>query len=117
MLKVDYLDGGVTPEEKALGRKAAALGPKVETQARQIYASSLEETFVKSNIDAKVRTQGVDKKLLRVTYVLMSQPLVYRFQNELKLDEQARTFGFDRLVYSNGFESDLGKTWTVKLKD
>lgn len=45
----------------------------------------------------------------------MSQPLVYKFQNEIKLDEQAEKLGFTKLVYTNGFESALGQTWTVDL--
>ncbi len=47
----------------------------------------------------------------------MSQPLVYRFQNDMRLSEKAKTFGFDRLIYTNGFSSDLGSTWTINLRE
>jgi hypothetical protein len=47
----------------------------------------------------------------------MSQPLVYKFQNEIKVNEQASKLGFTKLVYTNGFESELGNTWTIDLKE
>jgi len=116
MLKVEYSDMGKTTDEKALGKKATGLGSKVEMQSREIYASMLEEGFMKSGIDAKVSATGSKKDQLRITYALMSKPLVYKFQNELRLGEKAASFGFRNIVYSNGFESDLGRTWTVDLK-
>lgn len=113
--KVTYLDKGTTAQEKAMGKKAAALLPKVQAQGRAIYASSLEHNFVKNGLDMKVRAQGADKKQLRISYALMSQPLVYKFQNDIKIDDQARILGFTRLVYTNGFDSSLGETWTIDL--
>lgn len=117
MLKVDYLDSGTSAEEKTLGKKASALGKSVEMQSRQIYASIIEEAFMKSGFDVKVSVLGANKDQMRVVYALMSQPLVYKFQNEIKLAEKAQSFGFRKLVYSNGFQSDLGETWTVDLKN
>jgi len=37
--------------------------------------------------------------------------LVYKFQNEMKLDDQARTFGFKKIIYTDGYDS----TWTQGL--
>ena len=76
----------------------------------------MEQIFIKSGMDAKVSAAGANKTRLRLVYALMSQPLVYKFQNDFKLDEQARTFGFASLEYTNGFESPLARTWTVDLK-
>jgi hypothetical protein len=115
IIKVTYGENGKTKEDKALGQKAAALIPQVEQQAREIYASSLKEIFIKSGMDVDVRVSGKEKKQIRVVYALMSEPLVYKFQNEIKLDKQAEKLGFTKLIYTNGFESSLGKTWTVDL--
>lgn len=113
--KVAYGENGKTKEEKALGQKAAALIPQVSQQAREMYASSIEEIFIKNGMDVQVSARGKDKKLLRISYALMSQPLVYKFQNEIKVSEQAAPLGFTKLEYTNGFESSLGKTWTIDL--
>jgi hypothetical protein len=80
-----------------------------------MYASALEETFVKNGFDMKVSAIGHDKTRLRITFALMSQPLIYKFQNEIKIADQARPLGFTSIVYTNGFDSSLGQTWTVKL--
>jgi hypothetical protein len=64
----------------------------------------------------RVKAIGGGNKTLRLTYALMSKPLVYKFQNEIKLDEQARDAGFSKLVFTKGFDSSLGQTWTINLK-
>lgn len=113
--KMAYGENGKTKEERALGQKAAGLIPRVSQQAREMYASSMEKIFIKNGMDAQVSARGKDKKILRISYALMSQPLVYKFQNEIKVDQQATPLGFTKLEYTNGFQSSLGKTWTIDL--
>lgn len=108
-------DESKNADEKALSQRAAKLLPRVEQQARELYASSLAEIFVKNGMDVEVRATGKEKRQLRISYALMSQPLVYKFQNEIKIGEQAVPLGFKKLIYTNGFESSLGQTWTVDL--
>jgi hypothetical protein len=98
-------------EEKSLGAKAGSLISSLAQQQRTIYASATEEIFVKSGMDVKVSATGSKKEKLRLKYVLMSQPLVYKFQNEVKLTEQARSFGFKKIIYTDGYD----ETWTVDL--
>ncbi|MFT3800803.1 MAG: hypothetical protein QM766_06230 [Burkholderiaceae bacterium] len=114
LIKGTYADSKES-DQKALGRRAARLLLQVEQQARMLYASSLEEVFVKSGMDAQVSATGKDKRRLRISYALMSQPLFYKFQNEIKIGRQAAPLGFTQIVHTNGFESSLGKTWTVDL--
>lgn len=103
-------------QERSLARRAQKLQERIERQAREMYASSLEELFVKNGLDVDVSTRGASRKELRVTYVLMSQPLVYKFQNEGRISEQASSLGFTKVVYGNGFQSDIGRTWTVDIE-
>lgn len=98
-------------EEKSLGARADSLISSVAQQQRTIYASATEEIFLKSGMDVKVSAAGAKKEQMRLKYVLMSQPLVYKFQNELKLPEQARALGFKKIIYSDGYD----ETWTVDL--
>lgn len=99
-------------EELALSKRAESLIAKVAKQQRVTYASATEEIFVKNGMDVDVAANGSNKEQLRIKYVLMSQPLVYKFQNEMKLQDQARLFGFERIIYTDGY----GDTWTVDLK-
>ncbi len=112
----DTYEKGKGDKEKRLLSKATSLLPKAESTLREVYASSVEEIFVRRGMDVRVRSVGNGNSTLRITFALMSRPLIYQFQNEIKLDEQARSIGFTKLVYTNGFESDLGETWTVNLK-
>ena len=98
-------------EEKGLSDRAESLANKVMQQQRVIYASAAEEIFVKSGMDVKVSAAGKNKDQLRLRYVLMSQPLVYKFQNEMKLDQQAKAIGFKKLIYTDGYD----ETWTIDL--
>ena len=98
-------------EEKSLSSRADSLITKVSQQQRALYASTAEEIFIKNGMDVKVTASGAKKDQLRLKYVLMSQPLVYKFQNEMKINDQARVFGFKKIIYSDGYD----ETWTVDL--
>jgi hypothetical protein len=114
--KIVYGVIGNNQEERIAGQKAASLIPSVSRQAREMYASVLEETMVKNGWDVKVRALGADKNQLRVSYALMSQPLVYQLQNKEEINERASSLGFTKLVYTDGFQSWLGHTWTIDLR-
>lgn len=114
-MEVYYGEPDRSPEAKALAQKAAALLPRAERQSRQLHASALENILVKNGMDVDIEARGPEKDELHITYALMSKPMVYQFQNELKVDEQAISFGYKRIVYTNGFESSLGQTWSVTL--
>ncbi|NYI20184.1 hypothetical protein FHR53_003352 [Xanthomonas arboricola] len=98
-------------EEKSLVSRADSLTAKVSQQRRSLYASTAEEIFVKNGMDVKITASGAKKDQLRLRYVLMSQPLVYKFQNEMEMDDQARAFGFKKIIYTDGYD----ETWTVDL--
>lgn len=102
-------------DQKSLSQRAERLLPQVERQARLLYASFLMENLVKNGIDAQVSATGKDKKRLRISYALMSEPLIYMFRNEIQIDRQAVPIGFTQIIFTNGFDSPLGRTWTVDL--
>lgn len=113
-IKAAY-DKSKKASEVALSRKASSLIPRVSQQARVLYASALENVFMKSGMNTTVKAIGRGKKHLRITYALMSKVLVYKFQNKVKLFKQAKPIGFTRIEYTNGFSGSMGETWTVKL--
>jgi len=110
MVRAQYEKSEVKAE-RALAVRADALFTKVGQQQRAIYASIVEENFIKNGMDIRTSIEGSKKDHLRLKYVLMSKPLVYKFQNEMKLDEQAKVFGFTKLIYSDGYN----ESWTVDL--
>lgn len=110
-----YKENGTSAEERSTGQRAALLLDRVTRQARTMYASSSEQIFMQAGMNIQVFAEGRDKKTLRLVYSLMSQPLIYKLQNELGVPEQARKLGFSKITYTNGFRSSLGSTWTVDL--
>ncbi len=114
-IRMAYSGEHRTQEELALKTKAEKLAPKVIEQGRELYASMLQETFVKKGMDIDIEAKGKSNKTLRIKYVLMSQPLIYKFQNDMKLDEQAKQYGFTKIIYTNGFDGELGNTWSLDL--
>jgi hypothetical protein len=111
IIKAKYEDAK-TKEGKALQQKASALFSELDTQVRVLYASSLEQVFLKSGMNAEVSVSGTKKDMLRIKYALMSKVLVYKFQNDTQIDSTAKLYGFSKLVYTDGFDD----TWTVDLK-
>ena len=104
-----------TKEGKSLYKKSIILLAGVDNQRREMFASALEEGFMKDGLNITVKAVGGGQKTLRIKFSLMSQPLVYKFQNELKVSDNAKSAGFSKIIYTNGFESSLGDTWTIKL--
>jgi hypothetical protein len=98
-------------------QKVNTLLPKIELLNRKVYASKLENIFMEIGMDVKVSVIGKTKKTLNLKYALMSQPMIYKFHNEYKINELAKNVGFNKIIYTNGFESDLGKSWEFDLKN
>jgi hypothetical protein len=96
--------------EKQLSVRADSLIGRVSMQQRSLYASTMEEAFIKNGMDIRVSATGAKKDQLRLRYILMSQPLVYKFQNEMKLGEQAGNFGFKKVILTDGYD----ETWTLE---
>jgi hypothetical protein len=102
---------GKAREDVKIRSRADSLIAKVSQQQRQIYASAMEEIFVKNGLDVRVTATGTKKDQLRLRYVLMSKPLVYKFQNEMNLDDRARDVGFKKIIFTDGYD----ETWTIDL--
>lgn len=114
-LALRFKSEGKTDADKAVANKAESVGRQALASVRRMFASTMEEEFVKRGMDMKVVAAGAESKTLRVTYALMSKPLVYQFNNEMDIQTVAKKFGFTKVVLTNGFESDLGQTWTINL--
>lgn len=102
-------------EDQQQAKQAVALTTRVAEQSRVMFASMMEENFMKNGVNSNVAATGKGKERLVITYALMSQALVYKFQNEMNLPAKSKFLGFKQIRYTNGFESSLGDTWTVDL--
>lgn len=69
----------------------------------------LETTFLDAGRDVYVKSEGKELRTLRVKYVLMSRPMVYKFQQDRKTRETLRDLGFTKLIFTDGYND----TWTM----
>lgn len=104
-----------TSETKSNARRAHDILQRLEPYRRAVFASGLEEVFLKQGMSAKVTTAGVANKTLRVKYALMSQALAYKMNSEANLSESARNLGFEKIIYGDGLSSE--QTWTIDLNE
>ncbi|MDD5405993.1 MAG: zinc ribbon domain-containing protein [Sulfurovaceae bacterium] len=95
---------------KSIVKKALALKPKIEQQARKMYASVLEHKMMDARQDISFSAKGKENKTLYVKWVLMGNATAYNFHKEIA--EKARGYGFTKVVYTDGYN----ETWTYDLR-
>ncbi|HWW46572.1 MAG TPA: hypothetical protein VNZ94_01880 [Xanthobacteraceae bacterium] len=61
---------------------------------RRDYARNAESSFLNDGQDAYISVEGEDLRTLRIRYVLVGRPFVFRFENDQKLRERLRDMGF-----------------------
>lgn len=97
-------------------KRTAKIRPSLEEQRREIYASILTEGAMDKGTGTHATAVGKDKKTLRIEWALMSESLAYRTQKEGVISENANMLGFNKIIYTNGFRSSLGSSWSYDLK-
>ena len=105
----------VSKEERNVMTEANKLYPIVDAQCRAMYASSREQKFMDRGMNVRVSATGQGNKTLKIVYSLMSQPMVYQFQNNSEVPETASSFGFNKIIYTNGFQGSFDETWIINL--
>jgi len=95
------------------GHDAAELSKQMESRRRILYASALEHLYLEKGMDVTVRAEGNQNRQLRMTYVLMSRPLVYKLHNHDSFEQAAGIFGFRTVIYSDVFD----KYWSIDLAE
>jgi hypothetical protein len=67
---------------------------------RAAYAHRVEGLFLENGFDAYVSTVGQQKDILRIKYVLMSRPLIYKVMTRDTF-KTAGKIGFKKLIFEN----------------
>lgn len=89
---------------------------KEETKALQVqrthYADLLERNFLDKGFDFTVTVSGQDNALLKIKWVLMSRPLVYKMTKDGELLDIWKKMGFKKVIFSDGYRT----SWTYDLE-
>jgi len=107
----DVYRKGAEPSDKEFAMKVSAVIARAVVVMREAHASALEEVFISTGMDARVSAIGSNKSTLRIKFVLMSQPLVYKLQQEGLVSLRAKELDFKKVIYTDGYDN----SWTVDL--
>lgn len=83
---------------------------------RKSFARHAEEGLLSKGYDASVWVGGPENRTLRVTYVLMSRPLVYQLTNEHGFLELAEAQGFRKVIFADGYNWRWWYTYDEKAR-
>ncbi|MCI0662202.1 MAG: hypothetical protein L0220_14120 [Acidobacteria bacterium] len=79
----------------------------LESAERRDFAGIAERNLLSKGFDVTVLVNGPENRTLRITYVLMSRPLVYQLTNDHGFLETAQARGFHKVIFSDGYN----RTW------
>lgn len=99
-----------------IGQKSAP-DPKVKAVAdRKEYADTLERHLLSTGLDAHVRVIGPHQDTLRISWALMSRPVVYNMISSDGMNSQVPQLGFRKVIFTDdGSFSGLSvETWTYR---
>ena len=103
------------PEAKKLlievERREAAIDAWAKSVAREYYSNELEKKYLSQGMDVKVSVSGKDNTVLKLSYVLMSRPMVYQLTNDSNVISTLRDLGFKKAIFTDGYYN----TWTQDL--
>ncbi|MCD0420169.1 hypothetical protein LOC51_23375 [Rubrivivax sp. JA1024] len=97
--------------EKHRAEQAALAREKNLLEKRRNAAKVMETTFLDGGSDVYVSAEGKEFRTLRIRYILMSRPLVYKIQKNDVMLNNWRDLGFREVILTDGYNS----VWTVKL--
>jgi RNA polymerase subunit RPABC4/transcription elongation factor Spt4 len=110
--KAEKLYDNYRKNKKIVDRESAKIANQVMIQKRAKFAKEYERQLLDKGMDVYVSTQGKDKSVLRVKWVLVSRPLVYKMINDGSVMGNLRNLGFKKLIMTDGYDS----SWTVKVE-
>lgn len=97
--------------EKRRAEQAAIEREKNLLEKRRNAAKVMETTFLDGGSDVYVSAEGKEFRTLRIRYILMSRPLVYKIQKNAAVLDNWRDLGFREVILTDGYNS----VWTMKL--
>jgi hypothetical protein len=94
-----------------VNRRESAVNGYTQSFAREVFAGTLEETYLKKSMDVDMSVSGKNNTTLKFKYVLVSRPLVYQLQNDSDFMGDLRRMGFTKVIFTDGYYH----TWTIDV--
>ncbi len=107
----DKLLKEVVRREKEIEKVTRVVAYKIMVQQRKEFAKKYELSLLDAGMDTTITTLGKNHSTLRIKWVLMSRPLVYKLINDGATMANLRKLGFEKVVFTDGYD----RTWTSDL--
>lgn len=78
---------------------------------RQSVIKEMEQKMLAQGMDFYFSAEGKNADILRVKYVLMSRPLVYKITTETEFLENMKKTGVKKVIFTDGYDD----SWTYDL--
>ncbi len=109
--RMDGLGKDVGAYEIAHAEALTARAVENDVAGRKAYAGAMETRLLRGGMDAVVRAEGRKATTLRLRYVLMSRPLLFKIAEDGGMFREAKASGFRTIVFTDGYRSE----WTYDL--
>lgn len=101
-----------TTEERAKAKKESdKIVAATMIVQRQNFADAYERQLLDQGMDVYVSALGKSRQTLKVKWILVSRPLVYKMINDPNFVSKLREMGFKKLVMTDGYDD----TWSIDL--
>lgn len=91
-------------------KERAAAERKKGIADRAAFGDALERKYLSDGMDVTVTVSGPENTSIRISYVLMSRPLVYQLANGGTL-QSLESLGFKKVTFTDGFDD----SWSYDL--
>jgi len=95
-------------------KKGLAEAKKMGEGLRVEYAKRVERHFLEKGMSVDVTAEGPGKDVLRIKWALASKAAAYQM-GQGELIGEAQAMGFRKVIFTNGFSSGMGFTWSWDL--
>lgn len=102
----------VQRREKEIPKVAVIVAQNIMRKQRKEFADRYERSLLNEGMDVHVSVSGKNDTTLRMKWVLMSRPLVYKIINDENNMSNLKRMGFERIVFTDGYDS----TWSIDMK-
>jgi hypothetical protein len=98
-------------KRKEQQKEAVKLAKVFMKSGRENIANELEKRYLSNGMDVRITLSGPEKTIMRMEYVLMSRPLIYKITNETDFLQNLKTLGFKKVIFTDGYYH----SWTYTL--
>lgn len=101
----------VNRRENEINKLALIIANEILTKQRKEFADKYEISLLDQGMDTKVSVSGKNNTILKIKWVLMSRPLVYKLINNSETMANLKKMGFEKLILTDGYDS----AWSIDL--